>query len=193
MSSSTSSVPRPRVLADVLPGAAVRDVALVLGYAVAIGLGAQLRLAVPGTPVPITAQTFVVLLGAAALGARRAGAGALVYAVLGFVGLPWFAVSSGATLGYVAGFAVAAAVVGRAADRDRLRAPAVSVAVMAAASLVVYALGASVLAVVTGMGPRAAIAAGVLPFLAGDAVKVLAAGLLMPAATRWVGRFASED
>ena len=73
MSVSQSALGRPRrlVLADVLPGDRVRDAVLVIGYAAFTGLAAQLAVKLPFTPVPITGQTFAVLLGAAALGWRR--------------------------------------------------------------------------------------------------------------------------
>jgi biotin transport system substrate-specific component len=169
------------VLADLLPGERVRDVVLVGTYALAIALSAQVAFPLPGTPVPVTGQTFVVLLGAAALGTGRATIGASLYALVGLVGVPWFAVSSGASLGYVAGFVAAAWVVGRFARAGRLATWRGAAAAMVAGNLVIYVLGASVLALVVGVGPSTALAMGVVPFLLGDLVKVAAATVLLPA------------
>src|ERR1700689_4997981 len=89
--------PRPLVLADLLPGTLVRDVALVVGAAGFVGLLAQISIHLSFTPVPITGQTLGVLLAGTALGWRRAAAALLLYAVAGLAGGPWLA---GATCGY---------------------------------------------------------------------------------------------
>jgi biotin transport system substrate-specific component len=176
------------VLADLLPGERVRDAVLVGAFALAIALGAQLAFPLPGTPVPVTGQTFVVLLGAAALGPGRAVLGAGLYGLVGLLGVPWFAVSSGASLGYVAGFVVAALVVGRFARSGVLASWRGAATAMVVGNLVIYALGATVLAVVLGVGPRAAVAMGVTPFLLGDLLKVSAATALLPATQRLLDR-----
>ncbi|HET6745685.1 MAG TPA: biotin transporter BioY, partial [Candidatus Limnocylindria bacterium] len=88
----TAAAPaRPRVLADLLPGALLRDVLLVIGAAVLTGVAAQISIPLPFTPVPITLQTFTVLLAGAVLGPWRAGAAMLLYLVAGVAGVPWFA------------------------------------------------------------------------------------------------------
>src|ERR1700754_1453024 len=89
--SSIALAPSRRVLADLLPGGAVRDVALVAGSAAFVGLSAQLVVPLPFTPVPWSGQTFAVLLAVAALGPARGALGMLLYAVAGAAGLPWFA------------------------------------------------------------------------------------------------------
>ena len=187
MSSSSARAVSP-VLADLLPGERVRDAVVVGAYALAIALGAQLALPVPGTPVPVTAETFVVLLGAAALGTQRAAAGAGLFLAAGLLGVPWFAVSGGATLGYVVGFVAAAWVVGRFARAGWLRSFHRAAAAMVAGNLVIYVLGVTVLALVAGLTPSAAIAAGVAPFLLGDAAKIVAASALLPVTQRFVDR-----
>jgi biotin transport system substrate-specific component len=184
MSSSVPSAQPRLVLADRLPGTLVRDVVLVLGFALAIALGAQVALPLGFTPVPVTAQTFVVLAGAAALGARRAAAGALAFAAFGVVGVPWFAVTGGATLGYIAGFVLAALLVGSAAEAGLTVRPIATLGVMLAASAVIYAFGATVLALVLGIGAGQAIALGVAPFVLGDLIKVVAAAMLVPSLER---------
>ena len=173
------------VLADRLPGALVRDVVLVLGFAVAIGASAQLAVPLPNTPIVVTGQTLVVLLGAAALGAGRASAGAAVYGLVGLVGVPWFAVTGGASLGYVVGFVVAAGLVGRLARTglvDRVGGAAVA---MALGNVVILGLGTLVLGIVLGMGPSEAIAAGTVPFLLGDAIKLAIAAVALPQLQRF--------
>lgn len=188
MSSSASpSVRRGVVLADLLPGALARDVALAGGFALAIGLSARLALPIPGTPVPVTAQTLVVLLGAAVLGARRAGLGAAAYLALGLAGTPWFTATGGATLGYIVGFIAAALVVGRLAASSGTRSVLGTAGLMVLGNLVIYAFGVSFLALYLGIGAGEALALGAVPFLVGDAVKVAIAAALLPASWRMVG------
>ncbi|MFA9446457.1 biotin transporter BioY [Egicoccus sp. AB-alg6-2] len=175
-----------RVLTDVLPGARVRDVALSVGFALAIAASAQVAFALPGTTVPFTGQTFAVLAGAIALGRTRAAAGSLLYLALGVVGLPWFAGGGPHTIGYVVGFVVAAALVGGIVRRTGSRTPVQVVTAMALGNLVIYACGATGLALVLGLSPAAAVAAGVVPFLAGDALKLVAAAAVVPACWKLV-------
>ena len=186
--STAAALPRrsPLVLADLLPGAAVRDGLLVAGAAAFIGLLAQISIHLSFTPVPITGQTLGVLLAGTALGWWRAGAALVLYAVAGVAGVPWFAGhSSGyasASFGYVVGF-VAAAVLcgylaGRGADRSVLR----SLPAMIAAEVVIYAFGLTWLAIDLHLAASATIAAGLTPFLAGDAIKAAIAAGLLPAA-----------
>jgi biotin transport system substrate-specific component len=89
LSSSAVSRPGRAVLADVLPGQRVRDLGLVVGYAGLTGLAAQLAIPLPFTPVPVTGQTLVVLLGAAALGWQRALLGMGLYLAAGLLPGAW--------------------------------------------------------------------------------------------------------
>jgi biotin transport system substrate-specific component len=193
VSSSSSTFAPPSVLTDAIPGDRVRDVLLTLGFTLAIAGSALLYFYLPGNPVPITGQTFVVLAGAIALGAKRATAGSLLYLGLGMLGLPFFAASGGATLGYIVGFAAASALLGAWASRGGARrVPAVALA-MVVGNVVIYALGATWLALFTGQGAGFAVANGVVPFLAGDAVKIAAAVAVVPTLWRFVGRDGSQD
>ena len=90
------STPAPGVLADAFPRSAVRNLILVLGGAAFVGLAAQISIPLPFTPVPVTGQTFAVLLTAAALGTWRGIASMLLYAAAGLAGVPWFAGGSSA-------------------------------------------------------------------------------------------------
>jgi biotin transport system substrate-specific component len=187
---SSTAVLRPgqrRVLADLLPGARARDVALVVGFAIAIALSARVAVPLPFTPVPVTGQTFAVLLGAAALGAPRAAAGAGLYLGLGLAGAPWFAVSGGSTLGYVVGFVVASALVGSLARSGGDRTPVRAAGLMVVGNLVIYACGVTGLAIALSVGVGEAVSLGAVPFLTGDAVKIVLAAALLPAAWRLVG------
>ncbi len=188
MSSSSPTLRQPRVLSDVLPGERVRDALLTVGFTLAIAASAQLFFFLPGNPVPITAETFVVLAGAIVLGRTRATIGAMGFLALGAVGVPAFAATSGATVGYIIGFAVAAALLGTLARAGYARTVGQVTVAMVVGNLVIYALGATWLAVVTGMDASTAITTGVVPFLAGDAVKIAAAVAIVPSLWKLVGR-----
>jgi biotin transport system substrate-specific component len=175
-----------RSLARSLATTVARETTVVLGVAVALAAASRVAFPLGFTPVPITAQTFVVLLAGALVGARRAGSGSLAYLALGVAGVPWFA-AGGATLGYLVGFALAATAVGRAADAGRLDRRAGALGVMAGAHALIHLLGATWLGVFLGVGPGAAFALGVAPFLIGDAVKVVAAAVLAPSLVRLRG------
>jgi biotin transport system substrate-specific component len=190
--SDTLRRPRPLVLADLLPGTLVRDVALVVGAACFVGLLAQISLHLSFTPVPITGQTLGVLLAGTALGWRRAAAAMALYAVAGVAGVPWFADhTSGyasASFGYVLGFFLAATLCGYLAERGADRSVVKSVPAMLAGEVVIYAVGMTWLALDLHLGASAAIADGLTPFLIGDAVKAAIAAGLLPAAWALVGR-----
>ncbi|GAA2389455.1 biotin transporter BioY [Streptomyces glaucosporus] len=193
-----SAIVRPgSVLADVLPAstaarARLRDAALVVGGAVLTGVAAQLAVPVPGSPVPVTGQTFAALLVGAGLGARRALASLGLYAAAGAAGVPWFSEgASGAampTFGYILGMLLAAVVVGALARRGGDRGALRTAGTMAVGTAVVYAVGVPYLALSTGMSAGEAVAAGLVPFLVGDALKAALAMGALPAAWKLVGR-----
>ncbi len=180
---------RRGVLADAIPGAAVRDVVLVVAYAALVGLFAQLVVPLWFTPVPITGQTFGVLVGAAALGWQRALTGMVLYLMVGLLGVPWFAGHSGGmdtlgspSFGYLVGFVAAAIVLGALAGRGWDRKVPTAVAMFAIGSVVVYAFGLPWLMASIHVGLATGLAKGVTPFLLGDAIKVLVAAGLLPTA-----------
>lgn len=187
---SSTALPRP-VLADLVPGERVRDAALVLAVVGLTALSAQVVIPLPFTPVPISGQTFAVLLGAAAVGPARGAVAQLLYLLLGAVGLPFYAEGAsgltaltGATGGYLAGFVVANLVVGLCARRGWDRSPLGVLGAFALGNLVIYILGVTWLSYVAELGPAAAIDAGLTPFLVGDVLKALAAAGLLPLAWR---------
>ncbi|MFF1682450.1 biotin transporter BioY [Streptomyces sp. NPDC058256] len=195
---STAAAPtrtgtRPgEVLADLLPASRVRDTALVLGGAALTGLAAQISLPVPGSPVPVTGQTFAALLVGTALGTRRGFLSLAVYALVGMAGVPWFAGGGSGTaapsFGYILGMLLAATVVGalarRGADRSVLR----TAGTMLLGEAIIYAIGVPYLALATGMSASAAIAAGLTPFLIGDALKAALAMGVLPTAWKFLNR-----
>lgn len=186
--SASDPIAPGRVLADLVPGAWVRDALLVTTFAAVIGLSAQIAVTLPYTVVPITGQTFAVLLGAAVLGAGRATIGSALYVGLGLAGVPWFAVTGGATFGYVIGFVLAAAVVGGLARRGNDRTVPRTFALMVVGNLVIYLAGVSVLAMVLGVGVVEAITLGVVPFLLGDLLKIALAIAVLPVTWKLVER-----
>ncbi|MFC4907328.1 biotin transporter BioY [Actinomadura gamaensis] len=180
------------VLSDLLPGALARDAALVAGSAALVGVAAQISIPLPGTPVPVSGQTFAVLLAGAALGRTRAALGMLLYLAAGVAGVPWFAEHSSGmsmpSLGYVLGFVLAAAVVGRLAERGGDRTPLRTVATMTFGTVLIYLVGVPYLMASLHVGLDKALHLGVTPFLAGDVLKVLLAAGLLPVAWRLAGR-----
>ena len=168
-------------------------VALVVAAAALTALAAQVR--IPLWPVPITGQTFAVLLTGAALGWRAGGAAQLLYLVVGALGAPVFTEASGgvdvltgATAGYLFAFPVAAALVGRLAESRHDRRFWTMALAFIVGSAVIYIGGMLGLVLTLGMSPGAAFADGVLPFLIGDAIKAVGAGIVLPGAWRLTGR-----
>ena len=155
------------------------------------GLTAQVVIPLPFTPVPLSLQTFSVLLVGAALGSTRGAASMALYLLAGVAGVPWFAdANSGwqfASIGYVVGFVAAAWLVGLLAERRGDRTPLRAAALMVAGNLVIYGFGVTGLLLMTPFDGPTAVAKGVVPFLLGDAVKIVAAAALLPAAWKLVG------
>jgi biotin transport system substrate-specific component len=186
------SARRTQVLADLVPGGLLRDLALVVGSAAFVGLSAQVAIPLPFTPIPISLQTFAVLLTAAALGPLRGGGAMLLYLVAGAAGVPWFSQQTSGfgfpSFGYIIGFALAAVVVGALARRGVDRSITGTAAIMIVGNLVIYAVGVPYLAAAIGVDLAEAIALGVVPFLVGDLLKILLATGLLPAAWRLAGQ-----
>jgi biotin transport system substrate-specific component len=193
------------VLSDLVPlrftrrSTAVRDVVLVVGFALITAASAQISIPLSFTPVPLTGQTFAVLLAGSVLGLRRGVASQGVYWMMGLVGLPFYAggeggwqSGTGATLGYFVGFMVAAAIVGYLAERRNDRNFVSSMSAMAMATVAIYACGATWLSIKLNIpfaaGDTNALSLGVAPFLAGDVIKMALAGAIAP--TVWA--FASR-
>jgi biotin transport system substrate-specific component len=193
--SSTALVPslvRPNSRAVAL----VADAVLVALGVTVIALSAQVSIPLPNTPVPLTGQTFGVLLVGASYGAIRAFATMALYLVVGGLGYGVFAAhASGwdvlkfasATGGYLVGMLVAAALVGALADRGLSRKVPWVLVTMVLGNVVIYAFGFVWLQHAVGFTAAQTWHAGVRPFLPGDAIKIALAAGLLPAAWKLVG------
>ncbi len=164
-----------------------RDIVLVVAFSLLNALCAQIAFPLPGTPVPVTGQTFGVLLTGALLGPRLGAAALGLYLAEGACGLPVFAPGGGGpfTLGYLAAFPLAAALVGWLAARGWDRRPLTMLLAMALGSLVIYTCGAGWLA--HFVGTSHVLALGVLPYLPGDILKALLAAGLLPLGWKLLG------
>jgi biotin transport system substrate-specific component len=192
MSTAAVTPARPgQVLADLLPASRVRDVALVVGGAVLTGLAAQISVPVPHSPVPVTGQTFAALLVGTSLGASRGLASLVLYALAGLAGVPWFAGgTSGVSVsfGYILGMLLASAAVGALARRGADRSVWRMAGTMLLGEALIYAVGVPYLAYAAGLSASAAVAAGLTPFLIGDALKAALAMGLVPTAWKLLDR-----
>ena len=198
---SAATAPTTALAWAVVPSRGLWPTAMVLGGSAVIALSAQLAVPLPFTPVPVTGQTFAVLLVGATLGSRAGTLAVLAYLVEGLLGAPVFAggrsawsasavpgvpVIFGPSAGYLVGFVAAAALVGWLAERGLDRRFGTAAAAMACGTLAIYAFGAGWLA--RWAGPETAIQLGVVPFLAGDLWKVLLAAAALPGAWRLARR-----
>jgi len=163
---------------------------IILAFAMACftGIAAQVRIPLPWTPVPISAQTFAVLLSGVLLGGWYGGLSQVFYIGAGIAGIPWFsgggsgiAYISGPTGGYIIGFILASLFIGYFIDRFvRARSFFVIFVLMLFANFVLIHLpGLLQLSVVTGVrNIYKLLSMGTLPFIVGDVAKVLAAAAL---------------
>ena len=181
--------PRSRVVA------LLADVVLVALGVTLIALSAQVSIPLPNTPVPLTGQTFGVLLVGASYGSIRGFATMAAYLVIGGLGYAVFADHgsgwdvlrlSSATGGYLVGMLVAATFVGFLADRGWTRKPLWSLVAMVLGNVVIYAFGVAWLMHALDLTFAQGWKAGVRPFLPGDAIKILLAAGLLPAAWKLV-------
>jgi len=191
---------RTLTLADVAwPRAGfLKDVLLIVGASLVTALAAQIAIPLPGSPVPITGQTFAVLLTGAALGARRAFLAQVRYLAEGALGLPVFAGGAlglaklaGPTGGYLMAFPFAAALTGALAQAGWDRRFVTMLAAMLLGSAVIFALG---LAWLSRFVPgNLLLPAGLLPFLPGDLIKSSLAAVAFPGVWRMVHRRNGND
>jgi biotin transport system substrate-specific component len=181
----------------VVPRSRVSSVLLVIGAAALTALAAQWEIHLPFTPVPVTGQTFAVLLTGAALGTTLGAAGQAVYVVAGALGLPvyaggtagWSTATAQGSAGYLIGFIFAAGVVGFMAERRQDRTFPTMFTAFILGSFIIYAFGVAGLMILLDMTFTEAVVAGVVPFVLGDIIKAAAAGLLLPGAWKLVGEY----
>jgi biotin transport system substrate-specific component len=211
---NSSAAMQPRVLSDVASlrlgklDSRVKNAVLILGGALLTTAMAQISFKLSWTPVPITGQTFGVLVAGTALGSWRGAASQALYWLMGLA-LPVYAssggsprsgwdVASGTTFGYFAGFVVAAGVVGYLAERKQDRNFATSLSAMLLGSVIIYVLGALWLShklnipMINGEKGADAMSYGVTPFLIGDLAKAILAGAVTPAAWQAVKKFSAD-
>lgn len=159
----------------------MRMALLCSGAAAMTAAAAHIRIFLPFTPVPVTMQTFMVLMAGLALGASAGGTSQALYIAIGALGVPVFAAGIGAlagpTGGYLVGFIIAAAVTGGIYCAHRTTTGAVLACV--AGTVVIFASGSLWLFVLTGGTLPEILTAGVLPFLPGAVMKIVAAVLLV--------------
>ena len=175
-----------------------KKLALALGTAVLVGLMAQVKVMTPWSPVPLTGQTFGVLLAGVLLGTWWGGISMVIYAGLGAVGVPWFqgfqgglAYMSGPTGGYIVGFILAALFLGYFTDKfvkSRRFLPMLGL-MLFASFVLIYGPGLLQLNLWLSLvkGEPASfgqlLMLGAVPFLAGDAIKVVLAAVAARAIT----------
>jgi biotin transport system substrate-specific component len=172
------------------------NVLLVLSGTGFVALAAQVSISLPFTPVPITGQTFAVVLVGAALGALLGLASLGLYLFVGALGAPVYSehthgwdVLTGPTGGYIVGFVLAAVLTGFLAQQRWDRRFSSSVAAMLSGNVVIYLVGLPWLAAKIDAGLEDTLEAGLYPFVVGDLFKLYLAGALLPAAWAAVARF----
>ena len=186
---------RPTLIDRVVPRSIATDVGLIFAGAVLTSIAAQI--AIPMWPVPITGQTFAVLLVGAVLGASRGALSMIAYLSLGAMGLPVFTgavagITFGTTFGYLVGFIAAAAVVGWLSQLNWHKNVSGVLASFVIGNAVIYIFGLpwlafalSNLSFANDFGAVAA--AGLLPFLVGDTIKMVLAAAALPLAWKYLG------
>ena len=178
---------RPTLIDRVVPRSIVSDIALVLAGATVTAVSAQI--AIPMIPVPITGQTFAVLLVGSVLGLTRGSLALMLYFVMGAAGLPVFTgaasgITFGATFGYLVGFIFAAGLTGWLAQRNWDRKVLGVVGSFLAGNTVIYLFGLPWLSFVLGADLVTTLQFGLAPFIVGDLIKIAVAAALLPMAWR---------
>ena len=170
--------------------AIAKDIALVLSFAILTGIAANLKIEIG--PIPITMQTFAVLLAGALLGSKRGALSQLTYLSLGLAGLPWFARGGGIsyimspTFGYIIGFVLAAYFVGWLCEGGFDRQVKTAILAMLIGNILLYIPGLLWLAKFFGF--EKVLAFGFYPFIIGDLLKILLAGLILPLGWEFIKR-----
>ncbi|HWB23207.1 MAG TPA: biotin transporter BioY [Gaiellaceae bacterium] len=171
------------------------DALLVAGGTVFVALAAQVSIKLGFTPVPLTGQTFAVLVVGSVLGSTRGALSLLLYLAVGAAGIPVYAqhrhgwsVFTGATGGYIVGFVVAATLTGWLAERNWDKSFSSSIAAMLTGTVVIYACGVTWLHHFLGVSWGTTLNDGLYPFVPGDILKVYLAAAVLPGAWRLVDR-----
>lgn len=196
--------PKSTIVDYIVPGrdssrtmALLRDSLLIIGVSVLMALAVRTRVYLPFTPVPITLQSFLVLLAGAALGSKRGALAMLLYLAEGAAGLPVFTTGGGLasligpTAGYLWAFPVSAFVVGWLCERGMDRSYLTSIFAMLPGAILNLAVGTLWLAILglptahgIDHGFVTAMLAGFVPFILGEGIKMVIAAALLP--TAWM-------
>ncbi|MGA2322559.1 MAG: biotin transporter BioY [Sedimentisphaerales bacterium] len=177
--------------------AVLYDAIVIICGSLILCLSAQVKVHLPISPVPITGQTFAVLMLAAMLGSRRGGLTVIAYLMEGVAGLPVFAggigiaVLIGPTGGYLVGFVAVAYVVGKLAEMGWDRRVSTTILAMLAGEIVLYTFGVCWLAIMTNI--RAALVIGLYPFIVGDILKIALATAVLPAGWKLLNYLKTKD
>lgn len=170
------------------------DAVLVAIGAGLISVAAQVSISLPFTPVPITGQTFAVLLVGSSLGTVRGGASGSLYLLVGLAGVPVYAdgtggwdIVSGASGGYLIAFPIAAALSGWLAEQRWDRRFSSAVGAMLTGNVLIYVIGLPWLAIELDTGLERTLELGFYPFVVGDMLKLYLAAALLPTAWRLLG------
>lgn len=170
------------------------DIALIVGGSLFIAFSAQLAVWLPFSPVPVTGQTFAVLMVGALLGSRRGFFSVLLYLIEGSAGMPVFATARaglpvllGPTGGYLVGFLAAAYLTGLLAEKKWDRRVSSTILAMLLGNACIYAFGMLWLSCLMGLS-RAVFAVGLYPFIVGDIAKITLAAVLLPSGWKLLGK-----
>ena len=206
-SNPVASSPSPTLAAQLLPAPALprflRDALLVIAGSAVVAASA--RLTIPLEPVPVTGQTFGVLVVAMALGSRLGTLALAAYLLEGLAGLPVFAggasgpaAIAGPSGGYLVGYLPAAWLIGRMAEMGWDRTVTRTATAMLAGNIALYVPGLLWLGWHVAALPPEDLAgqslatvvlwAGLIPFIPGDAIKLALAAVVMPLAWKWAAR-----
>lgn len=173
----------------------LHNILLILAASVLIALSAQTAIKLPFTPIPVTGQTFAILVVGMALGSKRGALAVIAYLIEGASGLPFFAngtgglaVLAGPTSGFLLGFIPAAFLTGFLAEHGWDRNPLTTALAMLTGNAVIYIPGLIVLGMLLGTTPSKTLEYGFLPFYMGDIVKLVVAAAMMPLIRRFSGR-----
>ncbi len=169
------------------------DIALILAGSLLVALSARVTIYLPFSPVPITAQTLAVLLCGAVLGSKRGALSLVLYILEGAIGLPFFAggmsgmaVLFGPTMGYLAGFVLAAFLVGALSENGFNRNWHSTIIAFLLGQSIIYLLG--VMRLASFINYDQVINIGVIPFLLGDAIKIGFATMLLPSCWKIINK-----
>jgi biotin transport system substrate-specific component len=193
MTNTVANVFRPNARAS----AFIYDAIVVIFGSLLVGLSAHISFYLPFSPVPITGQTFAVLMLGVLFGSRRGGLTMLAYLAEGLIGFPVFtsgvglAALLGPTGGYLVGFMPAAYLVGRLAEKGWDRRILTTIAAMVIGDAVLLTFGFVWLAILTDV--KTALVAGLVVFIPGDFLKVMTAAVILPTGWKLLARLNMKD